>query len=56
MNEKKKAYDIKFMKDNCIRIAFSLNKKNDTDIIEHLQKQKNKNAYLKDLVRKDMQN
>jgi len=31
-----------------------LNKSKDADIIEHLQSKESMNAYLKDLIRKDM--
>lgn len=45
---------IKYDKENTIQVRFKLNKKTDADIIEHLQTVDNKQGYLKDLIRKDM--
>lgn len=45
---------IKYDKENTIQVRFKLNKKTDADIIEHLQTVENKQGYLKDLIRKDM--
>lgn len=43
-----------FMKENYKKITLLLNKKSDSDIIEHLEEQKNMNGYIKALIRKDM--
>ena len=51
---KKKEYDIQYQKDNIKQIKFTLNKSIDQDILTHLDKQKNKNGYLKELIRKDI--
>lgn len=51
----KKDYDRKFMAENCITVRLQLNKKNDADIIAKLNEQTNKNGYLKNLIRKDIE-
>lgn len=53
--ESKKNYDLQYAKDNIKQIRFVLNKKIDKEIIEHLDNQENKNAYIKNLILKDMQ-
>ena len=50
----KKDYDQYYLKTQCRRIVILLNKNKDADIIEHLQTKESMNAYLKDLIRKDM--
>lgn len=50
----KKDYDIQYAKDNIRQIKFTLNRNTDQDIIEHLDQQKNKQGYLKELIRKDI--
>jgi len=50
----KKDYDLTYLKTQCRRIIVLLNKSKDADIIEHLQSKESMNAYLKDLIRKDM--
>lgn len=44
----------KYDKANTTQIHFKLNNKTDKDIIEHLNKQPNKQGYIKELIRKDM--
>jgi len=51
---KTKAYIVEYVKSNCKKITLMLNKEYDKDIIEWMEKQENKNAYLKELIRKDM--
>lgn len=51
---KKKYYDMTYIRDKCKYQPILLNKETDADIIEHLAKQENKNAYLKALIRADM--
>ena len=47
----------KYDKVNTIRICgLKLNLKTDKGIIEHLKSQPNKQGYIKDLIKKDMQN
>lgn len=53
--ENKKKYDLQYAKENIKQIRFVLNKKSDKEIIDHLDKQENKNAYIKNLILKDMQ-
>ena len=43
-----------YMKKTYVRISVLLNKKSDADIINYLDKQKNKNQYIKNLIRKDI--
>jgi len=52
MNKTK--YDLAYQKDNIKQVKFTLNKNTDQDVIAHLDKQKNKNGYLKELIRKDI--
>lgn len=47
-------YNIQYAKENTRRIAFSLNKNTDADIIEYIETVGNINGYLKQLIRKDM--
>ena len=50
----KKRYDINYFKTNMKQMAFNLNKNTDADIIAFLETKENRNAYLKELIRKDM--
>ena len=50
----KKDYDLTYLKTQCKRIVVLLNKNKDADIIEHLRTKESMNAYLKELIRKDM--
>lgn len=52
--EKKTAYNLQYNKDHIVQVKFSFNKDYDSDILEHLQKQPNKQAYIKNLVREDI--
>lgn len=45
----------KYNKANTTQITLRLNRNTEADIIEHLQAQKNKQGYLKALIRADMQ-
>lgn len=42
-------------KENLKRVDFYLNKKNESDVIEHLDKQPNRREYLINLIRKDIE-
>ena len=46
----KKKYDMKYQKENIVRIAFALNKNTDAEVIEKLRSVENKNAYIKQLI------
>ena len=48
-------YDLKYQKENLVQIRFSLNKRYDADIIAKLKSVANRSAYLKSLIRKDLQ-
>lgn len=52
--ESKAAYDMQYAKENLQQIKFTLNKRTDADLLEWLNKQENKQKYLKELIRKDM--
>ena len=45
---------IKYNEANVKQIKMNLNRKTDTDIIEHLSKQPNMQGYIKNLIRQDM--
>ena len=47
-------YNIQYAKENTRRIAFSLNKNTDADMIEYIETVGNINGYLKQLIRQDM--
>lgn len=49
-------YIDEWKKKNVKSIKFYINKDKEKDILEHLEKQQNKRAYLIDLIRKDMEN
>ena len=52
---KQRAYIQEYHKDNYRRFSFLLHKTIDADLLEYLEKQPNKNAYLKGLIRQDME-
>ncbi len=52
--QRKRAYIIRYQKENYTTITFQLRTKDDKDILEHLRKQPNKSQYLKDLIKRDM--
>ena len=45
----------KYERKNVTQIKFSFNNVTDKDIIEHIKSQKNKQGYIKQLIREDMQ-
>ena len=47
---------LKYNKLNAKNITLSLNNKTDKDILQHLEKQKNKTGYIKQLIRQDIKN
>ena len=49
-------YTTAYIKANIQRVELKLNKLYDADIIEHINAQPNKQGYLKDLIRADMEN
>lgn len=57
MEEKRKAHvkaSIKYNAKNVKQVKLNLNRKTDTDIIDHLDQCGNVQGYIKDLIRKDM--
>ena len=54
LTNKQKAYRVEYINTKCKKITLMLVKETDKDIIDHLETVGNKNAYLKELIRKDM--
>lgn len=52
----KKAYDQQYMKENMVRkqIVFNRNNPADVRLLEHVQSQGSANAYIKELISKDI--
>lgn len=46
--------DYNYEKNNCTRVSIKLGNKTDADIIEKLNKQENKQGYIKQLIRDDI--
>ena len=46
--------DAKWRKENIRRIVVNINKSKQADVIEHLDKQPNRQAYIIDLIKEDM--
>ena len=44
----------KYDKNNCIQMSLKFNKKTDADILQHLEPIKNKQGFIKMLIRKDI--
>ncbi len=58
MDEKRKAHSaatVKYNKANVKQLKLNLNIKTDADIIKALEAVQNKQGYIKDLIRKDLQ-
>lgn len=51
-NQAKYVYE--YQKNNTRQVALQLNKLHDADILEHLDKQSNKQGYIKALIRADI--
>lgn len=49
-----KAASERYDRENTVRVAIKLNKKTDADILEQLERQENKQGYIKALIRADM--
>ena len=56
ITEAQKRATIKYEKENIKRIVLKLNYKTDNDIIEYLTNKHNINGYLKELIRKELDN
>lgn len=56
MNSNKIAYNREYEKEFQRRIAVNINKVHDSDMIEWLEQQPSIQGYIKDLIRKDMEN
>lgn len=48
-------YVDRYQKENIQRVAVKLNRVHDADILEHLEKQPNKQGYIKALIRADIE-
>ncbi len=53
-SEKKIQYINKYNKESYQQIMLHINKRTEADMIAHLNAQKSKNGYIKDLIRNDM--
>lgn len=51
----KKEYDIEFNRKNYRRVEIRLNINTEKHLIEHLEKQPNKQGYIKSLIEKDIE-
>ena len=55
-NNKQSQYSMKYDQKNTQRIYLKFNLKTDADILEKLDSIENKQGYIKDLIRKDIEN
>lgn len=55
LTNKQKAYMVEYNKNNTRRIAFTLNYNTEKDLIDYLESIPNKNAYLKALIKADIE-
>ena len=55
VSEKRKQYEIDYIKQNQRQFMLKVNRKTDHDMVDWLESQENVQAYLKDLIRKDME-
>ena len=53
-NKKKRAYSLKYQKDNYATVVLHFNRKYENDIIVALDKLPNKTEYVKKLIKKDL--
>ena len=53
--EQKSEYDVRFIRERCVKKTVLLNKEQDAEIIEHLKGVPNFNAYIKELIREDLE-
>ena len=51
----RKEYLAAYDRENTKQIKLKLNRKTDLDIIEHLEQKKNTQGYIKELIRKDIE-
>lgn len=51
VTEARKQYVESWQRENLRRVVIKLNKRTDADIIEHLNKQKNVQGYIKQVIR-----
>ena len=55
LTNKQKAYMVEYNKNKTRRIAFTLNYNTEQDLIDFIEQQPNKNAFLKSLIRAEME-
>lgn len=48
-------YMKKYNRDNIVSILLKFNKKTEADVLEQIEKQPNRQGYIKDLIRRDME-
>lgn len=54
-SEAQKRASLKYQKENIVNVKFTLNRNTESDLIEWLSGQDNKQGYLKELIRADME-
>lgn len=52
---KRKAYIIDYNKETYKQFKFNVNRNTESDLIEYIETLPNKNQYIKDLIRRDME-
>jgi hypothetical protein len=55
MSEASNRAQAKYDKENTVQFKVKLNKKSDADVIEHLRAQENKQNYIRQLIRADIE-
>ena len=53
--EQKSEYDVRFIRERCVKKTVLLNREQDAEIIEYLKGVPNFNAYIKELIRKELE-
>lgn len=53
--KKQSSYQIKYAKKSLVRIPLDINRNTESDILEYLENRPNKSRYIKDLIKKDME-
>lgn len=48
-------YMKQYNRDNIVSILLKFNKKTEADVLEQIEKQPNRQGYIKDLIRRDME-
>ena len=54
MSEARLRANRKYADKNCVSFSIQLNRNTDADILDHLNKQENRQGYIKELIREDL--